>query len=135
MDLYAYALSKNERVNNYIQEHYGPIPRLRGVRFMRYETPDSCEGDGPQATLWKTYCGQDVIYIHTRCGGGYDETDPDSNYIACGGKEWEEAHKNLFIYSVDDECDCTYRDHYFTAVIDDNYDKICQLIEADEVID
>jgi len=127
MDLYAYAFSENKHVNNYIQKHYGPIPRPRGVRFMRYETPDSCVGMGLQAALWKTYCGQDVIYIHTRCGG--------NNYESCGGKEWEEAHKNLFISSVDDEFDCTYRDHYFTAVVDDDYNKICQLIEADEVID
>ena len=135
MDLYAYMLSQGKDVQNYVNKNYGPIPRLRGVRFMRYEEPDNCDGEGDMKEVWSSMCGKDVIYIHTRCGGGYDETDPDSNYIACGGKEWEEAHADTFLESVDDEYDSTYRDHYFTAVIDDDYDKICKLLENGDIED
>lgn len=131
MDLYAYMLSQDKNVQHYINEHYGPVPRPRGIRFMRYEEPDNCRDND----LWAEMCGKDVIYIHTRCGGGYDETDPDSNYIACGGKSWEEANADTFLESVDDEYDSTYRDHYFSAVIDDDYNKICELIENGEAAD
>ena len=129
MDLYAYMLGERGDIPDYINKHYGPVPRYRGIRLMRYETPDSCEGCGLQSDMWADMCGKDIIYFHTRCGGCGDETDPDSNYIACGGKEWEEAHQDLFLGSVSDFFDNTYRDHYMTAVIDDTYDKICNEYE------
>jgi len=134
MDLYATLFLKKDLVKRYIEKHYGFIPRLRGVRFMRYEEPNACESMGRQSVLWSENCGKDVIYIHTRCGGGYDETDPDSNYIACGGKGWEEDNKDTFIESVDDFYDSTYRDHYFRAVIDDDYNEICKQLEEGVLI-
>ena len=122
MDIFAYMLSEREPVPEYLNANYGPVPRFRGIRFMKYETPDCCKDMGLQSDVWARMCGNDIIYIHTRCGG--------DNYIDCGGKEWEEAHRDTFITSVDDEIDGTYRDHYFTAVIDDNYKEICSKLEA-----
>lgn len=121
MDLYATLLDNNKRIHNYVIKHYGPIPRLRGVRFMRYETPDVCRLDDAQGNMWREHCGKDIIYIHTRCGA--------SNYIDCGGAEWEHSHPETFLESVDNTDDCTYRDHYFLAVLDDDYDSICKDIE------
>lgn len=123
MDLYAYMLSQDKNVQHYINEHYGPVPRLRGIRFMRYEEPDNCRDND----LWAEMCGKDVIYIHTRCGG--------NNYVSCGGKAWEESHKELFLQSADDVYDCTYRDHYFSAIIDDDYNKICERLENGDIED
>ena len=134
MDLFAYMLSEKPEVKHYIEKNYGPIPRFRGARLMRYARPQVCSDQGAQSEMWEDMCGKDIIYIHTRCGGCWDETDPDSNYIACGGKEWEESHKDTFISSVDETFDNTYRDHYFTAVIDDEYNKICQAYEEGTLI-
>jgi len=134
MDIFAGALSEKPVVKNYIEKHYGPIPRLRGVRFMRYEEPETCRNMGAQSDMWAEMCGKDIIYIHTRCGGCWDETDPDSNYIACGGKAWEDELKDKFIESVNDFYDSTYRDHYFIAVIDDDYNTICQELEDGTLI-
>lgn len=134
MDIFASVLSEREPVKSYIEKNYGPIPRFRGARLMRYEEPITCEGEGAQSEMWASMCGKDIIYIHTRCGGGWDETDPDSNYIACGGKAWEESFGDRFLGSVDDNFDCTYRDHYFTAVIDDDYNNICKQLEEGTLI-
>ena len=133
MDLYAFMLGERGNIPAYVKENYGPVPRYRGIRLMRYETPDSCEGFGMQSDMWAKYCGQDVIYFHTRCGGCGTE-DEDSNYIACGGKEWEEEHKDKFLDSIDDTFDSTYRDHYFKAVINDTYNTICKEYEEGVLI-
>jgi len=121
MDLYATLLDDDKQVHAYVIKHYGDIPRLRGVRFMRYETPDACSFNDAQGAMWRKYCGKDVIYIHTRCG--------NYNYEDYGADKWEQSHSDTFLESVEDSGDCTYRDHYFTAVLDDDYNKICQLIE------
>lgn len=124
MDLYAYSLTGFPEINDYIEKHYGNVPRLRGVRFMKvYDRMDfeDCEWD----EMFLSYCGQDVIYIHTRCGDcgmGFD--DERSNYVYCGGKEWEEQHKDLFLSHQSDEFDSTYCDHYFKAVVDEQYNRI-----------
>lgn len=108
MDLQAYVISKDMEIMSYANKHYGDIPRLRGVRFMKLETP--C-GD----SVFDSYCGKDVIYIHTRCGG--------DNYEFFEADEWENNNP-LFLEGVDDDFDCTYRDHYFEAVVDDEYNNI-----------
>ena len=108
MDLQAYMISEDEMIMSYVNKHYGEIPRLRGVRFMKLEVP--C-GDG----VFDSYCGKDVIYIHTRCGG--------DNYECFEADVWENNNP-LFLEGVDVDFDCTYRDHYFEAVVDDEYNSI-----------
>jgi hypothetical protein len=124
MDIYAYSISCEVNVTKYIEKHYGEIPRLRGVRFMKIaqkiEEP-SCEED----IVYNKYVGTDTIYIHTRrgdCGLGYD--DEDSNYVSCGAKEWEERLSNLFLEHITEEFDYTYCTHYFKAITDDDYQEI-----------
>ena len=129
MDLYAYSLTEVPEINNYIEKHYGNVPRLRGVRFMKvYDRKDFEDYEWDEMFL--SYCGQDVIYIHTRCGDcGMGFNDEDSNYVYCGGKEWEEKHKDLFLDHHSDEYDSTYCDHYFKAVIDDEYKAILNMFK------
>ena len=124
MDLGAYANMNIPEVMDYINKHYGDIPRPRGVRFMCVESPiDNAESS--QCFMYNKYIGQHVIYIHTRCGNcgnGYE--GKYSNYVSCGGKDWEEKHKDLFLDHCTDEFDSTYCDHYFKAVVDDEYNKL-----------
>lgn len=120
MDLGAYVISQETAIVSYVNKHYGDVPRLRGVRFMRVETP--YHSDSYQNDMFDSYCGKDIIYIHTRCGG--------NNYIDCGGEEWENSNP-LFLEGVDDEWDCTYRDHYFEAVVDEEYNKIIAMLSVD----
>ena len=124
MDLGAYAIMEIPEVMDYINKHYADIPRPRGIRFMYIER--SCDDtDSSQASCFNKYIGQHVIYFHTRCGdcgmGYYNE---DSNYIYCGGKDWEEKHKDLFLDHHTDEYDSTYCDHYFKAIVDDEYNTL-----------
>ena len=124
MDLGAYAIMEIPGVMDYINKHYGDIPRLRGVRFMYVESPIE-DADSSQKVCFNNYTGQHVIYVHTRCGDcGHGYWSKSSNYIYCGGKEWEEKHKDLFLDHHTDEFDSTYCDHYFKAVVDDEYDKL-----------
>lgn len=118
MDLGAYA--NIEALESYVARHYGEVPRLRGIRLMRVEEPTGC--CGRQMEVFDGYCGKDVVYIHTRCGSAFwGDEDPDANYVSCGGREWEEANPDTFIESLNDKWDGTYRDHYFMAVVDDEY--------------
>ncbi len=127
MDLGAYCIMGLDYVKEYIDKHYGEIPRARGVRFMAVETPSG--GEFPK---FDSYCGKDVIYIHTRCGDcgrGFDRED--TNYVFCGGKAWEEKLKDLLLEHESDGFDSTYCDHYFKAVVDDEYRNVVrQLREA-----
>lgn len=128
MDLYAFALTKEDLINKYIEENYGEVPRLRGVRFMK----DAVEwaGTGDETLMFNKYVGTDTIYIHTRCGDcrmGYD--DESSNYVYCGAKEWEEKHKDLFLDHITEEYDSTYCTHYFKAVINEDYNKILEWLK------
>ena len=110
MDLLAYI--QIGELCSYVVKHYGEPPRLRGIRLMEIERP--CEHpEDRQMEVFNSHCGKPVIYIHTRCGG--------ANYRDYGADEWELDNSETFIESVDDECDCTYRDHYFKAVEDDEY--------------
>lgn len=110
MDLFAYI--QIGELDSYVVKHYGEPPRLRGIRLMEIERP--CEyPEDRQMEVFNSHCGKPVIYIHTRCGG--------ANYRYYGADEWELDNSETFIESVDDEYDCTYRDHYFKAVEDDEY--------------
>jgi hypothetical protein len=130
MDLYAYVLSSDEQIHGYVTKHYGDPPRLRGIRHMKFETPDHCEGDGVQAEMFARHCGEDVIYIHTRCGSArWGDDDPDANYVYFGADNWEKANSDTFIESCNDEFDGTYRDHYFKAAPGEDYDELCKLFE------
>lgn len=135
MDLGAYANTLDDKMAEYINRHYGSIPRCRGYRLMKLEKVSN--DDGEQMKLFDSYVGKDVIYIHTRCGDCGDGYDSEySNYISCGAKEWEEEHKDLFLEHYTDEYDSTYCDHYFKAVIDEDYRKLVddyvQLIQKEK---
>ena len=120
MDLQAYMISKDYDIMSYINKHYSGIPRLRGVRFMKLESPETNEYTY-QDELFNSYCGKDVIFIHTRCGGcNYEDFEAD---------KWENDNP-LFLTGVDDCYDETYRDHYFKAVIDDDYKNIINLLKG-----
>ena len=128
MDLGAYVISRAQLVDEYVRRHYGEVPRMRGVRLMRFEEP--IESTGPQDDMFNSHCGKDVVYIHTRCGSAcWGDDDPDANYVGCGGKAWEEANPDTFIESVNDWFDGTYRDHYFRAVPGKDYDEMCAQFE------
>lgn len=125
MNLYAYMTEKvlKSSLSDYIRHHYGAPPRERGALLMRFEEPT----DNPcdiQEELFNSFCGKDVVFIHTRCGGCGNECDEDSNYQACGGREWEERNQDTFIAHITDLFDSTYMDHYFKAVLDDEYEAL-----------
>lgn len=123
MDLGAYC--NIGTMEDYVVKNYGDVPRLRGIRLMKLEEKTG-EG-GPQMELFDSMCGEDVVYIHTRCGScGLGDDDPDTNYTACGGKEFEERNADKLLASINDEFDGTYRDHYFKAVVDDEYGKLLE---------
>ena len=130
MNLYAYSQSEDEIILKYLEENYGEIPRFHGVIFMKIESPVELGGCyDKEFEAFNRYVGQDVIYIHTRCGDcnmGYE--DEDSNYIYCGAKDWEEKFSDLFLEHITDDFDSTYCSHYFKAVINDDYKKILKLI-------
>ena len=125
MDLGAFMVSECADVAGYIKKNYGDVPRMRGVRFMKIEKPVPNEEKSPQVDMFNKYCGQDVIYIHTRCGDcGRGFKSKDSNYVSCGAKDWEEKNKELFIEHISDEFDNTYCDHYFKAVLGEEYAEL-----------
>jgi len=115
MDMGAYVIGSAPEVSGYLNQHFPNIPRFRGARFMKVETVQGKKGSDQMGTF-NRYCGQDVIYIHTRCGhGGFGWEDPESNYISCGAEEWELSLKDVFLEHHVDEFDSTYCDHYFKA--------------------
>ena len=125
MDLGAYVTAEIKEVADYIKKNYGEVPRMRGVRFMKTEEPVPNLEKSPQIDMFNKYCGQDVVYIHTRCGDcGRGFKDKTSNYIYCGAKDWEKENKALFLEHISDEFDSTYCDHYFKAVLGEEYDEL-----------
>lgn len=121
MDLGAYC--NIGTMEDYVVKNYGDVPRLRGIRLMKLEKKTG--GDGPQMELFDSMCGEDVVYIHTRCGSYcFGDDDPGTNYTACGGKEFDERNADTLIASINDELDGTYRDHYFKAVVNDDYKRL-----------
>jgi len=130
MDLYAYSLARDPIFRDYVDKHYGDIPRLRGIRFMKVEAPIAVPSV-QQDKLFNSHCGTDVIYIHTRCGNcGMAYDDKNSNYVACGAAKWEHSLGEAFVAHETDCCDSTYCDHYVHAVIDEEYLNIIRLLEG-----
>jgi hypothetical protein len=124
MDFGAFMVGQQQPVAEYIKKNYGEVPRIRGVRFMKLEKPVPNEEKSPQIDMFNKYCGQDVVYIHTRCGDcsmSLGFKSKNSNYFTFGAKAWEERNKKLFLDHITDEFDCTYCDHYFKAVVNDEY--------------
>lgn len=133
MDLYAHQLKEEEKIEKYIKENYGEVPRNRGIRFMKVETKCDDTNWG-QGKVFNKYVGEDVIYIHTRCGDcGLGYINPMSNYISCGAKKWEKQNKNKFLEHITDSWDRTYCDHYFKAVINDDYKEIIRMLKEEQV--
>lgn len=132
MDLYAHSLKEEELIEKYIKENYGEIPRYRGVRFMKVEQKET-EEKGKQVKLFNKYAGTDTIYIHTRCGkcGRNFFNIKYSNYKYFGADKWEKSHKKLFLKSIDDSFDSTYCDHYFRAVINEDYENIIKYLSKE----
>lgn len=127
MDLGAFV--NIDSMKKYVVSNYGDVPRLRGIRLMRVEEKTG-EG-GRQMDLFDSMCGKDIVYIHTRCGSyQYGDDDPDANYMACGGMEFDRRNADRLIASINDEFDGTYRDHYFHAVVDDEYERLIEGIGA-----
>lgn len=125
MDLGAFRIGQLPSVVEYIKKYYGEVPRMRGVRFMKIEEPIENENNSPQLEMFNKYCGQDVIHFHTRCGHGlFGWNGPHSNYKCFKADEWEEKNKKLFLDHITDEFDCTYCDHYFKAVVDEDYKNL-----------
>jgi hypothetical protein len=101
MDLWAYSL-KDKLVELLPSEP----PRLRGIRLMILEKPTGSS----ELELYDSFCGKDVIYIHTRCGQCH--YDGDDNYEAFGMDIWEDELGEDMIAAENDDFDCTYRDTY-----------------------
>lgn len=126
MDLKAFANTYDDKLAKYIEKNYGEIPRCRGYELMKISQKYTDDSD-EQTHLYNSFVGQDIIYIHTRCGDcGRGYGDEDSNYVYCGAKEWEEKYKDLFITHYTDSFDSTYCDHYFKAIIDDDYKELIE---------
>lgn len=106
-------------------------PRLRGIRLMKIQEKANQEG----SETFDSFVGEDVIYIHTRCGQcGWDLQD--SNYGGFGMNIWEEELGDLVLASEDEAFDCTYRDTYIKVPLDkkDLYEQILEeyFIEKNE---
>ena len=142
MDMIAYRNGNIDSLKDYLSKYYGDIPRFRGARLMKLEEKvedkpniDVTDMFGVDEEvdysevneMFNKYVGQDVIYIHTRCGDcnlGYD--DENSNYVYCGAKDWEEKYKDLYLEHITDPFDSTYCTHYFKAIIDDDYKELIE---------
>lgn len=128
MDLYAYSLMGDEGLMAYVKKHYGEITRPRGVRLMRLQKPEW--SDDP---TFKRLCGKDVIYIHTRCGAcGRSFKNKDNNYTWYGADKWEKSNKLFLTHARNRKGDDTYCDHYFLAVVDDEYKELINRYEEAE---
>lgn len=121
MDFGAYV--RMESLQGYVEKHYGMPPRPRGIRLMKVESKVE-EGDA-QFEMYNSFCGEDVIMLHTRCGTcGLGEEDSEGNYRYCGMDEYEEDNAEYFVGAIDDGWDSTYRDTYLKAVVDDEYKQL-----------
>lgn len=119
MDLFAHAVMEHcEKLRDYVTKHYGEPPRWRGVRLMRDQRREAC-ADSHQMETYNGFVGQDVVYIHTRCGG--------SNYEYFDMDEWEGRNSEHLLAAVDD-IDCSYRDTYLKAVPGEDYDRAVEAL-------
>lgn len=107
MDLYSYILMP--KLERYVEKVCGELPpRMRGIRLMKVESADELDpiDIGEAAQMFAEMCGQDHIYLHTRCGR--------DNYEYFEMDKWENEHGAI---GIDDD----YRDTYIPAVVDDEY--------------
>ena len=115
MNLGAYFLINT--LGDYVQEVCGELPpRLRGLRLMKVETGEDFDAIDLTYESTKEFaerCGQDYIYLHTRCGG--------ANYEYFEMDKWEEEHGAV---GFNDNFDSTYRDTYIPAVVNDTYKEL-----------
>ena len=115
MDLGAYL--NIDKLAKYVKDVCGEMPpRLRGLRLMKVESSDDFDDIDftyDNMMLYSEMCGQDYIYLHTRCGG--------ANYVDFGMDVWEEKHD---AFGADDCFDRTYRDTYVKAVDNETYRKL-----------
>ena len=95
-------------------------PRLRGIRLMALEDPFE------EDEMFSSYCGQDVLYVHTRCGQCH--FDGEDNYEYFKMDEWEQELDELFLNAQNDSFDCTYRDT-FIKVPEDKMERYKALLE------
>ena len=120
MNLGAYFLINT--LGDYVQEVCGELPpRLRGLRLMKVETGEDFDAIDLTYESTKEFaerCGQDYIYLHTRCGG--------ANYEYFEMDKWEEEHGAV---GFNDNFDSTYRDTYIPAVVNDTYKELIAKLE------
>lgn len=123
MDLGAFMLLDHKIVRKYVDEAFGHVPHLRGVRFMVLEKPETCRNCGEQSEIWASFCGKDVIYFHLEVRNDNDER------VAT----FLETYKNELLGFCVDYNDPAYRDYYFTASIDSLYKTILERMEKNEL--
>ena len=147
MDLIAYQIKDIDIINNFIKNNYGNIPRIRGVRLMKLEKAvdkkqniDVLDVLGKKSNvdykesndIFNKYVGQDVIYIHTRCGDcGLGYSSKESNYKYYGADEWEKKYEELFLEHITDPFDNTYCTHYFKAVDNAEYQNMINELQQE----
>ena len=51
MDLYAFAVTRDSRIKDYINKNYGEVPRMRGVRSMKVEDKQLSDDSSKQLNL------------------------------------------------------------------------------------
>lgn len=130
IDLYACCLAQDELIDKYINENYGDVPRIRGVRFMKIQ--EKTNKKDKLSRVFDKYVGTDTIYIHTRCGHcGFGFKGKRSNYKYYEADKWEEKYSDLFLEHINGDWDKTYCTHYFKAVKNDDYYKILKLLEEE----
>ena len=139
MDLYAY--SQIDKLKKYLEENNIDIPRLRGLRLMKEETPVSEEKIKEDAEKIFLYCfcqcrKKKIEDVHGKARKKYKlflkrfkkEYDMFNKYVGenvlyvharLGGSNWSfcggsklEKHP-LYLEKVDDCADSTYCDIYF----------------------
>lgn len=122
MDLGAFMFGENKMVSKYVRENFGVVPHYRGVRFMKFETPQVCKNRGAQSAMFAQYCGQDVIYFHI-----YD--DGTDNKVG----EWCSNYCAFFLNAVQDQENPDYKDYYFRAPQTPDYEFVCNGIKDGEI--
>lgn len=120
-------LDKDSLVRKYIKENYGDVPQLVGIRLMEKE--ERTRGLGTQMAMFDKYVGEQVIYFHTKCGiSGLNFNDENSNYRYFKADEWEKEHEDTYLDHFADKEDSNYCDHYFKAVVNEDYNELLRIL-------